>query len=95
MPVYWDTRAGWGTIIMNISWASDYIHDCLRYEVKENVDESDLSLTYLWIEKAMDKWLDRIIYQDGKWDTYEFFESLADDKAIMEMIEKTHNKVED
>ena len=43
----------------------------------------------------MDKWLDRIIYQDGKWDTYEFFESLADDKAIMEMIEKTHNKVED
>ena len=95
MPVSWDTRGGWGTIKINISWARDYIHDCLRYEVKENVSEFDYNLTYHLIEKAMDKWLNRIILQDGKWDTYDFFHSLENDKAIMEMIEKTHDKVMD
>ena len=90
-----DTRFGPSDIRMNTSWAEQYIYDVLRMEQKEDVDEKELHLLYVMISKDFDYWVNRVIREDLKFDTYEFFEHLMNDRDIYYQLEKTHIKFDD
>lgn len=88
-----DTRYGPSDIKMNISWAEQYIYDVLRMEQEDDVDDKELNHTYVLISQHFDYWVNKVILNDGKFDTYEFFESIKDERNIYWALEKTHKDI--
>ena len=91
-----DTRIGAMKVSMNTAWADDYIHDCLRYERGDDADEVALYQLYARIEFLMERELEIIIYEERKWDTYDFFEDIVgNDVEAYRLMEKLLVKVVD
>ena len=91
-----DIRVGAIKVSMNTNWAEDYIHDCLRYERGEDPDEVKLYDIFRLIENELDNKLDRLICDDGSFDTYDFFENVIGNNCeIMRLIEEVFVEVKD
>ena len=91
-----DIRVGAIKVSMNTNWAEDYIHDCLRYERGEDPDEVKLYDIFRLIENELDNKLDRLVCDDGSFDTYDFFENVIGNNCeIMRLIEEVFVEVKD
>ena len=91
-----DIRVGAIKVSMNTNWAEDYIHDCLRYERGENPDEEKLYELFTMIENELDNKLDRLVCDDGSFDTYDFFENVIGNNCdIMRLMEEVLVEVTD
>jgi hypothetical protein len=91
-----DIRVGAIKVSMNTNWAEVYIHDCLRYERGEDWDESKLFELFTMIENELDNKLDRLVCDDGSFDTYDFFENVIGNNCdIMRLMEEVLVEVKD
>jgi|TARA_R100001163_G_C5064040_1_gene201509 hypothetical protein len=86
-----------GHINLNTAWADTYIYDVWRKEKKspEDIDDNQLEVMYEIIEAKLQKYTEKVIRLENKFDTYEFFEEIIEDQNLLDLVEETHNTIKD
>ena len=86
-----------GHINLNTAWADTYIYDVWRKEKKspEDINDDDLKVMYEIIEIKLQKYLEKVIRIEDKFDTYDFFEEIIEDKNLFDLVDQTHNTIND